>query len=283
MLLFLSLGNDLLAKYLGIMSPGSQDAPGYWQGKTNPASQTMVGTTRAKAALFKPDIDEPSKQLMEVYSAAKGLLHKQDGVGYHRPFFNPQVTKANGMEYEFDKDLTEDHIRGIGQSLDAGTPGAALIPVSNRKVRVLNFSNQHQDDQRGFHKAVDAVMSKAVPDTHTAKYRLFASDGDLVGNDWKVNPNGEDYIRRLSAAGRPDVHKFVSSVLAPRLEAVDREFAQKHGLRTDPQVENGIKAPKQDVGQGTSGNPQAVGMPKTPNLLSSGGTVSRALGLTAGM
>jgi len=249
-------GNDLLANYLGIMSPGSTDAPGYWQGKTNPASHTMVGTTRVKAALQKPDIDEPSKRLLDVYATAKGLLHKQDGVGYHRPFYNPQVTQANGIEYSFDKDLTDDHIRNIGQSLDGALSGASLVPVSNRKVRVLNFSGQYEGDQRGFHKAVDSVMSKATPDTHTATKRVFASDGNLVENDWKVDRNGENYRQRLSAAGRPDVHEFISSVLAPRLEAVDREFAEKYGLKTDPQLEQGIRAPQavqQDVGRGTLG------------------------------
>jgi len=248
-------GNDLLAKYLGIMSPGATDAPGYWQGKTNPASHTMVGTTRVKAALQKPDIDEPSKQLLDIYATAKGLLHKQDGVGYHRPFYNPQITQANGIEYSFDKDLTDDHIRNIGQSLDGALSGASLVPVNNRKVRVLNFSGQHEEDQRGFHRVVDSVMSKATPDTHTATKRVFASDGNLVENDWKVDKNGENYRQRLSAAGRPDVHEFVSSVLAPRLEAVDREFAEKHGLKTDPQLEQSIRAPQavqQDVGRGTS-------------------------------
>jgi len=248
-------GNDLLAKYLGIMSPGATDAPGYWQGKTNPASHTMVGTTRVKAALQKPDIDEPSKQLLDIYATAKGLLHKQDGVGYHRPFYNPQITQANGIEYSFDKDLTDDHIRNIGQSLDGALSGASLVPVNNRKVRVLNFSGQHEEDQRGFHRVVDSVISKATPDTHTATKRVFASDGNLVENDWKVDKNGENYKQRLSAAGRPDVHEFVSSVLAPRLEAVDREFAEKHGLKTDPQLEQSIRAPQavqQDVGRGTS-------------------------------
>ena len=248
-------GNDLLAKYLGIMSPGSKDAPGYWQGKTNPATHTQMASTRIKAALQQPDIDEPSKHLLDIYATAKGLLHKQDGVGYHRPFYNPQITKANGIEYQFDKDLTDDHIRNIGQSLDKTSPGASLIPVNNRTVRILNFSDQHQNDQRGFHKATDSVMSTAVPSTHTATKRAFASDGNLVENDWKVNKNGEDYRRRLSAAGRPDVHEFVSSVLAPRLEAVDREFAQKHGLKTDPQLEQSIRTPQAvqpNVGQGAS-------------------------------
>jgi len=233
-------GNDLLAKYLGIMSPGSVDAHGYWEGKTNPVTHLQVGSTRIKGAGQNPAIDEPSKDLMEVYAAAKGLLHKQDGVGYHRPFYNPKVTEANGMEYSFDNELTPEHIEHLGKQIDQHAPGTGMIPVNPRTVRMLNFSDQ-QGDQRLFHQAVDSVVSKAIPDTHSATWRTFGSDGNLVGNDWKVNPNGEDYIRRLRSAGRPDVLNYVSTVLAPRVEAVDGAFAQKHGLKTDPKVEQAVR------------------------------------------
>jgi hypothetical protein len=272
-------GNDLLAKYLGIMSPGSIDAQGYWEGKTNPATHLQVGSTRIKAAGQRPDIDEPSKDLMEIYAAAKGLLHKQDGVGYHRPFYNPKVKEANGMEYSFDNDLTPEHIEHLGKQIDKNAPGVGMIPINSRTVRMLNFRGPEDElidntgqtyyddhnpnrkipqghsfvkthpfghkvnweDQRDFHRAVDGVVSKAIPDTHLATWRTFGSDGNLVGNNWKENPNGEDYIRRLRAAGRPDVLHYVSTVLAPRVEAVDGAFAQKHGLKTDPRVEQAIR------------------------------------------
>lgn len=272
-------GNDLLAKYLGMMSPGSVDASGYWEGKTNPATHLMVGSTRIKGAGQSPAIDEPSKDLMEIYANAKGLLHKQDGVGYHRPFYNPKVTEANGMEYQFDQDLHPDHIEHLGKQIDQHMPGVGIIPTNNRTVRILNFRGPEDEitdhngktyyeehnperelpaghnlvqthpfghdvdwkDQRDFHRAVDSVVSKAIPDTHNATWRTFGSDGNLVGNNWKGNKNGEDYIRRIRAAGRPDVLHYVSTVLAPRVEAVDSAFAQKHGLKTDPQVEQAIR------------------------------------------
>lgn len=276
-------GNDLLAKYLGIMSPGSVDAPGYWEGKTNPATHMLAGTTRIKGAGQRPDIDEPSKDLMEIYAAAKGLLHKQDGVGYHRPFYNPKVTEANGMEYSFDKDLDPDHIKAIGQALDKQTPGIGVIPVNSRTLRILNFrgpedqmtdhngETYYEDhdpnrklpaghtfvgthpfghgvnwkDQRDFHKAADSVVSSSIPDTHTATWRTFGSDGNLIGNNWETDKNGENYIRRLRASRRPDVLEYVSNVLAPRLENVDRAFAQKHGLKTDPRIEQAIRSAHQ--------------------------------------
>jgi tetratricopeptide (TPR) repeat protein len=236
-------GNDLLAKYLGILSPGSVDAPGYWEGSVNPASQLLVGSTRIKAAGQRADLDEPSRELMEIYSAAKGLLHKQDGAGYHRPFFNPQVTKANGIQFTFDKDLDHDHIINIGKNLD---PDFALIPVNNRTLRVLNL-DKNAADQRKFHDAVSQVVQQHVPDEFgVSNARAFTSDGNLVGNDWEKYANGESYIQRISASKRPDVLGYVANVLAPRVEAVDREFAEKYGLKTDPRIEASIRNASQE-------------------------------------
>lgn len=238
-------GNDLLAQYLGIMSPGHVDAPGYWEGISNPASHTMVGSTRIKAAAQSPEIDAPSKELLDIYAAAKGLLHKQDGVGYHRPYFNPKITEANGVEYNFDKDLDHNHILAIGRAFDQHAPGVAVVPINSKTVRLLNFADSKEmgwKDQRGFHDTADAVMSKYVPATHSATARHFGFDGNLIGNDWEANPNGEDYKARLRASARPDVLEYLSSVLAPRLEDVDRSFAQKYGLKTSPRHEAAVRS-----------------------------------------
>lgn len=242
-------GGDLLAKYLGVMSPGAVEAPGYWEGASNPASHTLMGATRIKAAGQAPDIDAPSKHLMDLYGDAMGLLLKQDGVGYHRPYFNPKVTQANGVEYHFehptDKNfkLSRDHIVNLGKALDEHAPGASLIPIGGNKVRVLNFSDSYPD-QRHFHKAVDRVVSSSPDLTQqgvTAHKRVFASDGDLRSNDWKENARGEDYRSRIGAAGRPDVLEYLSTVLAPRVEAVDRDFAEEHGLQRDHGLEHTLR------------------------------------------
>lgn len=228
-------GGDLLAKYIGMLSPGSVEAPGYWQGNINPATHQLVGSTRVKAAGQRPDIDEASKELMNIYADARGLLLKQDGVGYHRPFYNPQISKANGVEYRFDKELSGDEIRRLGSLLDEHVPDTALVPVDPHTVRVINFSGM--DDHKPYHKAVDAAVGKADIGATTAQRRVFASDGDLRMNDWKANPNGEDYRSRLGASRRPDVLRYLSDVLAPKVEAVDEAFAKEHGLPRDRRLE----------------------------------------------
>lgn len=289
-------GNDLLAKYLGIMSPGGVDANGYWQGASNPQTHLLVGSTRIKGAETAPDIDTSSKKLIELYAAAKGLLHKQDGVGYHRPFYKPQVTQANGIEFKFNNDVTPDHIVRLGKHVDALSGGrAAVIPINNKTVRMLNFGFPGTEkDQRPFHKAMMTAVQSALPDTHKAEAGLFAADSGMPDNDWSKNSNGEDYIRKIAAAGRPDLLEYVSTVLAPRLQAVDHAFAQKHGLQVDPQVEKAVATAHQHPLAGGNPAPQPApapqaltpeptqpNMPATPPKFKRGGSVHSKFGSDA--
>lgn len=322
-------GNDLLARYLNILSPGGLDAPGYWDGASNPQRLTQVGTTRIKAAGQAPTIDSASREMMEVYAAGMGLLLKQDGVGFHRPYYNPQISKANGIEYKFEKPLSSDDIVHLGKELEKkfGTDAVGLIPVGQDTVRVINFywpakehgfakvheyrtaagkkayaksakaipedagvypeftrtgeahpqagkrvefkhklgritedelgkqSLQTFRDQRDFHRLVDEIVQSDKID-NTFDARFFGSDGDLISNTtpnqaaqkdypgWKGNPNGEGYIQRLRAAGRSDVLEYLSDVLAPRVEAFDRAFAAKHGLKRNEALEGQIRNAK---------------------------------------
>lgn len=251
-------GHDLLAKYLNVLSPGAVEAPGYWQGNVNPASHTQIAATRIKAAGQRPDIDAASKELMNHYADARGLLLKQDAVGYHRPFYNPKVQAANGVEYQFDKNLTSDEIRKLGETMDAHVPDTAVVPSGPRTVRILNFAGM--DDHRPYHKAVDEALQKSgINDTLTAHKRLFASDGDLRGNDWKKSPNGEDYRQRLSAAGRSDVLRYISDVLAPKVQAVDESFAKEHGLPRDKRLEAHLRRPPAEEVAPLAQLPKAAG------------------------
>jgi hypothetical protein len=231
-------GNDVIAKHLGLLSPGTVEAPGYWEGNVNPASHLQVAATRIKAAGQRPDIDAASKDLMETYALARGLLLKQDGVGYHRPYYNPKIQAANGVEYKLNKGLTADQIKQLGAQVDK-MGAAALIPSGPDVLRIIHFGGLA--DHRPFHKAADEALQSLGSGGITAHKRVFASDGDLVGNDWQEHPHGEDYRQRLSAKGRSDVLGLVSNVLAPRVEAVDKAFAREHGLKTDPDLEQAIR------------------------------------------
>ena len=139
------------------------------------------------------------------------------------------------LEFNFERALSRDDIINIGKLLDEKFDGSvALIPVGDKQVRILNFGDAK--DQRGFHKAVDQVLQSDSID-NAAKFRLFGSDGDLVFNSWKEKPNGEGYVSRIRSAGRPDVLEYLSDFLAPRVQAVDRKFADQYNLKTNEGLE----------------------------------------------
>ena len=97
------------------------------------------------------------------------------------------------------------------------------------------------------------------------------------------NPNGQEYIQGLSASGRSDVLRHISSVLAPRVEAVDREFAQKHGLKRNTGIEQTLRSfqgPSSPTGPVIAAHTAPIEAPPT---LASGGLVDHALRLTAAL
>jgi hypothetical protein len=63
---------------------------------------------------------------------SSSVLLKEDAVGYHRPHYGPQITKANGVEYSIERGLSGDEIRRLGAEIDQ-IPRAALIPIGDRQ------------------------------------------------------------------------------------------------------------------------------------------------------
>ncbi len=52
---------------------------------------------------------------------------------------------------------------------------------------------------------VDKVVDEVYPELREANFdaRTFSTDGGYIANDWSVNPNGEDYVRRYGAFDGP--------------------------------------------------------------------------------
>jgi hypothetical protein len=94
---------------------------------------------------------------------------------------------------------------------------------------------------KGLYGTLSPILESVLPDFQS---RSFASDGDLVTNDWKENPNGEGYASRIRSEGRSDVLDWARDFLAPRVEAVHAEFARRYGW---------------DAGTGTDANPAIRG------------------------
>ena len=190
-----------------------------------------------------PDSEAPaerSKTLAPCSEGADALNSGVSGEGAqditdHYP--NPKGAKRWATKLSPAQRLAQsrDDIINIGKLLDEKFDGSvALIPVGDKQVRILNFGDAK--DQRAFHKAVDQVL-QFDNINNAATFRVFGSDGDLVFNNWKEKPNGEDYVSRISSAGRPDVLEYLSDFLAPKVEAVDRKFAGQYNLKTNEGLE----------------------------------------------
>jgi len=222
---------DMLARYLGLLADDDLLAPGAWQGAVNPSMQIPVAMSPAGGKAGKTSVDAAQKKLLNVYAATLGLVLHQDGVGWHRPFYSANKGDSNGLDILLGRVISQTEMSDLYNAINDrmtrdGKPGwqddMALIS-SPTGVRVISFGViTNKELQTSFLKAIEP----SLPD---AKVRLFASDGDMPTNKWRENPNGQTYIDRLSAEGRPDVLEWARAVLSPRVQRVFDEFSGRYG------------------------------------------------------
>ena len=243
-------GIDLLAYKVGLLVDGPDIlAPGVWQGEIAAGMQKLIGMAPGKGSASA--IDPAQKQAVELYASVLGLLLRQEGVGYHRPFYNAAKSANNGVNLDIGRTLSPAEAQSLWAALDermkaAGIPdweGGAGMISSPTGMRVVNFGAV--EDNKVFRELVEDAASTLTLDEITTDY--FVSDGDLVMNDWKANPNGEDYQARIRAAGSPDLLEWARDVLAPRVQSVFDEFSSRYGWGDPgsiPRIEVGTAAPE---------------------------------------
>ena len=258
-------GEDILAQYLGILADGSILAPGSWMGAVSPSGQNIVAMAPAAAGFMyyntkNPDaapltdsefkalgkvqkrpyekrasIDPAQKQVLDLYVNALALVLRQDGVGYHKPFFATSIKAANGVDFDIDRQITAVQMKKLNiefrkimnaEGLADWDDHVALVS-SPTGVRIIKITDAFMDNVKLHDVAKRAFSAANVDDTVSVKY--FAADGSLAYNNWKENPNGEDFIRGISATGRSDVLEWVRDVLAPRVDGVYEEFSSRYG------------------------------------------------------
>jgi hypothetical protein len=226
-------GNDLLAQKLGLLQEGRIIAPGVWQSDIAAGEQSFFAMAPSKGKAGVTSVDTAQKELLDTYADIMGLLLKQEGVGWHRPFYSSNIRDQNGIELRIGRPLTPVEAGAIWAAVDRELrslgstdweSNAGLIS-SSEGIRVVNFGALPDND--AFQKAViRAAESVAGFD---ASFGRFASDGNLLTNDWKENPDGQAYRSRIVSAGRSDVLGWAESVLAPQIQAVHDDFSARYG------------------------------------------------------
>ena len=246
-------GHDILAKELGLLSPGDFEAPGFWDGVSNPSTQSQFATSKAKGTDIG-EMDVAGKNLLDIYSSARGLVLLQDAVGYTRPSIIKTKSKANSMYVEIGRQLTAEETVTLGRAID--NPDIGLINGPDG-IFVVNFSTM---DNKTFIENIKDVVVKNLDDDIDVTIKYAQSDGNLL--DW--GKNGENYIRKISDQGRLDILETVASLLKKKKQ-FDEQFAKQHGYTFDGTAYDNI------IGQIESALKQQEGL--TTNIPSNQGGI----------
>jgi hypothetical protein len=236
-------GYDIVAKELGMLQLGVSTGLGSWEGRNDPVSQNEVIVPRQYRVKEDGVISDDAKDLINAYVATKGILLKQDAIGWHRPFFKKSNTRKaqDGIDVNIGRPFSLRETQEISQALSE----YGIEPISTATgVRFINFS----DDQGSFYSGLDNYkpgksnmdFEKAVnnalemitfDNAETANAKRFVSDNGLTENNWQENQNGEGYLdNRLRE--RPDLQGRVTDIikkLQPRIREVETEFSEKYG------------------------------------------------------
>jgi hypothetical protein len=289
-------GNDLISKYLGMLSPGNFEAPGYFEGRVSPGSQTKIVAPRRYKAVDLADIDKKlregvitkeeaealreqrldpqSEDLIAAYAAVRGILMKQDGVGFHRPFYNKSLRKGdlNAVEIDIGRPFTKEETANFAQILSNISGHGEFNPIGSvNGVRLINFDyllvlpegkdyadfNDRKKFNDSFKKMVDTALKEMIfEDGVEVSAKSFYAKAGYLGNNWKENKNGEGYMADI-AARSPDLSRRVYDIvrkIQPRIEAVDQEYASKFGWRINDSINRVFRSPDPTTGRADQAN-----------------------------
>ena len=245
-------GVDELARHLGLLVDSDILAPGVWQGEVSPSTQLGVAMAPAKGDEGKTNVDPAQAKALNVYAAVAGLVARQEGVGWHRPFYAGTKRDANGLDIDVGRVLNPREVAdletAVGQWMtDNGKTGwqdKFAFVSSPSGIRLVNFGIITNEILQ---TAIVEVAESVLPDFD---YRVFASSGDMPTNNWKENPNGESYVQRIGAEGRSDVLDWARAVLAPRVQRVFDDFSKRYGWGEPGELRFSQRARDGSRGQG---------------------------------
>tara|TARA_R100001443_G_scaffold116891_1_gene138973 strand:- start:3639 stop:6650 length:3012 start_codon:yes stop_codon:yes gene_type:complete len=222
-------GHDILAKDLGLLSPGDFEAPGFWDGISNPSTQSQFATSKAKGTTIG-EMDVAGKNLLDIYSSARGLILMQDAVGYTRPSIIKTKSKANSMYVDIGRQLTAKETVNLGKAIN--NPDIGLINGPDG-IYIVNFTDDLNN--KTFIQNIENIVEKNLDADITIKYAQ--SDGKLLN----IGNNGQNYIKTISDQGRLDILETVASLLKKK-RLFDEQFAKQNGYTFDGSAYDNILA-----------------------------------------
>jgi hypothetical protein len=117
-----------------------------------PGTQTqVVAPKRYKVNAPDFEIEPSSEDLIKAYAAVRGVLMKQDGVGYHRPFYDKGLRKKdlNGVEIDIGRPFTEAETTKLAEIMQEYSGHGEYNPIgSDSGARLINFDYLEVEQQR---------------------------------------------------------------------------------------------------------------------------------------
>ena len=274
-------GRDLIDQHLGLLTNGGLEGFSGWQGKTSVGVQNAAGATVRDGA-----VTDLSRQLINLAADIRGLLLYHGGIAWHFPIYNGNKYGQNGAGVNLGRPLTERENAALYHhlALHLGHTMAPPIPTETG-FRVLNFPDAKfalmgetdkakikslQADLKAsndaFHEAVGWAIRDAGLQHLVQTHERFETDGDLRENDWTHGDAA--YRSRIAEASRSlhagqgadsgtrftDLQKWIDDDLRPKVEAVNRDFANRYGW-DKPQQPGGVSEPGPGYTTDVLGNP----------------------------
>ena len=220
-------GVDLLAKEVGIVSPGNFLGFGGWKGDTNPNVQVRGILSGTQAG----GINAADIELVETYASIVGTVFKQDGVSYRRAFADKTVGKQNAVDIDIGRTLTKDESVRLYDELTKQFGNDLISPTSSANgAEIINYT-QFEDmpiSNADFKKMVKQAIIDA--DLGDVDIGYFRSEGNLLMNDWKENPNGEQYKNRKNITSKSQaVYERMVNQYGKDAETINARYKKDYG------------------------------------------------------
>ena len=280
---------DRYIEDLGLNMTLEFSGPGLFLGDRNPGFQLVFKTRAEGRSTLSRKLSPTHHKALRDLSAFLGYYLRQEAVAFHRPFYTTTKKRADGSEFRIDpqykvkrkKDkktgkITETSKFESGRVIndaemdrlydavikvfgEKSGNDVAIVPAADG-VRLLNFSNTSNPV---FHNLVEKAYNIAFPEGSVDIAMFRNVNGGYIANDWKVDTNGESYIKRIRRSGRPNVLRGLHGELSEAVTGVNTVYSSKHGWGNPGQFVSDIveEADRIRIGELT-GEFQETGVPE---------------------
>ncbi len=225
-------GQDIVAKDLGLLSPGDFEAPAAFEGVVQPGAQTLLAVPAKKTAKAGARIDPDTRLLIDVYAGLRAGLLRQKAIAWHRPVFQKPVIRHNGYSLQgINRSLTPEETTAFYDAIQKHGGPADWAPIGTQDgANILNFEEFSGISNKKFHTILDQAVEEVFE--KQGKSVTFSSEGNYLDSNPLEDLNGQAHTSIAGRAGRPDLQERVDDLytrIGPKLDAIDETFAEDLG------------------------------------------------------